>query len=183
MYNKTKINDLTREYVKAGDNRIFEQLLISLRPMVWIILQTRYAKAFPYFDDMVQEILLKIWQFRQKPEQLNKQTVNPSSYWFYVIRAYANIVFDQFNKIYKFDSEITFTDYGVRLLTIIQDAFLDPESRYYFKVECPKILFRRCKKDICNHVVLRNNPRGKGKVIQKIKKLIEEDFGVRVPSE
>jgi len=79
MYNKRRINGLFAEYCKTEDAKVFEALLIECRPLVDVIL-SKYPFFRPWWDDISQEVLLKIWMNLRRPDQLRKHLRSPVSF-------------------------------------------------------------------------------------------------------
>ena len=64
LYNKEKINELAYKYIETDDDEVFKELLGELvhliRPLV-----RKYKKYREYWDDLEQELLIKLWQQRK----------------------------------------------------------------------------------------------------------------------
>jgi len=91
VYNKNRIDNLFREYIFTGDDRILGQLIEALSPMIDVVL-SRWTTHKRFFEDAQQEIKLKLWKNLRGFERLEKQTINPSSYLFFLLRNYARRV-------------------------------------------------------------------------------------------
>ena len=87
-YNKEKINNLTVEFLETGNG--FEDLLKELEKMCWKIVQ-RYPKYKEYWEDLKQEMLIKIWQKYSEVAELRKYMTNniPADYFFSRCRGFA----------------------------------------------------------------------------------------------
>ena len=88
-YNKEKINNLTVTFLETGEG--FEDLLRELEKMCWKVIQ-RHPKYKAYWEDLKQEMLIKVWQcLLNKPDKLRKSVANhiPADYFFFRLRGYA----------------------------------------------------------------------------------------------
>lgn len=64
MYRISKIEQLAQLYVKTEDDGIFGDLLRALIPLIDMQLNERYSSLRAYWEDMSQEVLLKLWKNR-----------------------------------------------------------------------------------------------------------------------
>lgn len=87
-YNKEKINSLTITFLETGDG--FEDLLAELEKMCWKVLY-RYPKYKEYWEDLRQEMLIKIWQCLGKADNLKRLLSDnvPADFFFSRLRGYA----------------------------------------------------------------------------------------------
>ena len=177
MYNKKKINQLFEKYVETGDDKIFEQLIEACEPMIDIVL-TKYKRYDRHFDDVKQKVKLNIWKNKRKPEDLSKYLTSPTTYLFFVVRRYVMVAFEAMKSIYKEGIEVTFSEYGTRILSLIQNEYLDPEDLYLFKYELPQKMFEREVKKLQKDKALSADSDAMRKAIEQIRQMVEEDFGV-----
>lgn len=64
MYDKERINELAYKYIETDDDEIFEELIRELVKLIRPLVR-RYKKYREYWDDLEQELLLKLWQQRK----------------------------------------------------------------------------------------------------------------------
>lgn len=64
MYDIDKIEQLAGVYAETADDRGYELLLELLIPVIDIQLSQKYSNLREYWDDMRQEVLLKLWKNR-----------------------------------------------------------------------------------------------------------------------
>lgn len=89
MYDKEAINALFREFIFTEDDKFLAQLIEELTPMIDVIL-SRWGAHKRHWDDTRQQILLMLWRnLRNFEIDRTKQTINPTSYLFFLIRTYA----------------------------------------------------------------------------------------------
>lgn len=177
MYNKKEITRLFEKYVETGDNKVFERLLEACDPMIDIVLM-KYKKYSRHFDDVKQKVRLNIWKNKRSPENLSKYLTSPTTYLFFVVRRYVMVAFEAMKSIYKEGIEVTFSEYGTKILSLIQNEYLDPEDLYLFKYELPQKMFEREVKKLQKDKALSADSGAMQKAIGLIKRLDEEDFGV-----
>ena len=60
MYDKKRINKLAYRYIEADDDKIFEELIEELVNLVRPLVR-KYDKYKEYWDDLEQEIFIKLW--------------------------------------------------------------------------------------------------------------------------
>ena len=89
-YEQKIINELAKKYKKTESDIIFEELLIKLIPLIRIQLGRQYSsmKGQGFWDDMQQDVLLKIWENRKSLK--NSLTKNPYQYFYRRIQDYLN---------------------------------------------------------------------------------------------
>lgn len=89
MYQKEKINILYKIYADTRDDKILEQLISELCPIIDIVL-TKYTKYSRHADDMRQEVKLRLWKnLRLRDDNnLKRYLICPTSYLFFLIRTY-----------------------------------------------------------------------------------------------
>jgi len=177
LYNKKKITWLFEKYVETGDDKVFERLLEACDPMIDIVLM-KYKKYSRHFDDVKQQVKLNIWKNKRRPGDLSKYLTSPTTYLFFVVRRYVMVAFEGMKSIYKEDFEVTFSEYGTKILSLIQNEYLDPEDLYLFKCELPQKMFEREVKKLQKNKSLSVDSTAMQMAIEQIKQLDEEDFGV-----
>lgn len=64
MYRVKEIEQLAQKYAKTGNDKIFEALIRALIPLIDIQSARRYPDLKEYWDDIKQEVLLKLWKNR-----------------------------------------------------------------------------------------------------------------------
>ena len=64
MYKKEEVERLAGEYVETGDEQVFEALIKTLIPLINVQLGKNYSSLKEFWDDLRQEVLLKIWKNR-----------------------------------------------------------------------------------------------------------------------
>ena len=182
MYNKKEINRLFEEYVETGDDKVFSQLMRVCEPIIDIVLM-KYKRHSRHFRDVKQEVQLKLWQRKRDPVRMRRYLINPSSYLFFVINRYTALVFEQYRKLFKEDIEVSFSQFGEHLLSLIQSEYLDPEVLYLVKHEIPGDLFERCKKKVLKNKALSVDFVAVEEAVKQIKELVETDFSMEVEDE
>lgn len=65
VYDKDKIEGLTKQYIKSGDDNIFVELMKELEPVIKIQLGKGYSSLKEHWNDMSQEVLLKLWKNKE----------------------------------------------------------------------------------------------------------------------
>jgi len=100
---------------------VLEQLIKACDPIIDIILATRYKMHIRHFEDLKQEMRLKLWKNlgRRTKEHLmtERYTQNPTAYLFFLIRTYAARSFRRLKNIYREDTELT----GVKMQDLYQN--------------------------------------------------------------
>ena len=66
MYDIQLINELAEKYVKTSDETVFEALIEALVPVIDAQLKKSYQSLEEYWDDMRQEICLKLLETKYK---------------------------------------------------------------------------------------------------------------------
>jgi len=64
MYQKEEVERLAGEYVETGSEQVFETLIKALIPLINVQLGKNYSSLKEFWDDLRQEVLLKIWKNR-----------------------------------------------------------------------------------------------------------------------
>jgi len=64
MYQKEEVERLAGEYVETGDEQVFEALIKALIPLINVQLGKNYSRYKEFWDDLRQEVLLKLWKNR-----------------------------------------------------------------------------------------------------------------------
>lgn len=65
MYQLSKIEQLACIYVKTEDDDVFGDLIRALIPWIDIQLSKKYLSLRMHWEDMSQEVLLKLWENRK----------------------------------------------------------------------------------------------------------------------
>lgn len=99
MYSKRKIDLLFRKYVEEGDDKIFGELMEAVDPMIDVVLKS-YGGQEIYFEDLKQEVKLKMWKNQRDPKKLGRSSTTPSVYMFFLIRSYTARAFERIMRIY-----------------------------------------------------------------------------------
>ena len=80
MYDKKLINKLSKRYAKKRDG--IDELLRALEPIIDIQMGKNYSSMKEYWDDMKQDVLLKIWENRKAIRQQILRGDNPDQlFW------------------------------------------------------------------------------------------------------
>jgi len=95
VYDKETIDRLFTEYCATEDPKIFEELIGACRPLVSVIL-SKYPSYSPWFEDISQEVLLKMWKNLRNPDQLKRHLVAPTNFlytriWPYIYYSLAGV--------------------------------------------------------------------------------------------
>ena len=99
MYSKKKIDLLFRQYVEEGDDKIFGDLMEAVDPMIDVVLKS-YGGQEVHFQDLKQEVKLKMWKNQRSPKKLGRSSMRPSVYMFFLIRSYTARAFEKILRIY-----------------------------------------------------------------------------------
>jgi len=114
LYKKEKIDALFLRYSRHKDGRVLRGLIQECSPIIDIILAKRYKGSIRHFEDIKQEVKLKMWKNlrRRSRENLRSErcSKNPTAYLYFLIRAYVAKAFGRLKKIYKEDIEMTSSD-------------------------------------------------------------------------
>lgn len=181
MYDKKKIDLLFEQYVRSGDNKTFEQLIETCDSMVDIVL-TKYGKYSRHFQDVRQEIKLRMWKNLRNPKKLAHNIVSPSTYLFFVVRAYVVKIFESLMRIYDDDIEMTgiLAKSQAYNLDIARAGFLEPESQCA-AYELVQEFFRKFVEEVKREESFReSSKRIQGYIMRKYKAEAEADFGVKL---
>lgn len=114
MYRKEKIDALFLRYSRHKDGRVLQGLIEECSPIIDIILAKRYKSGIRHFEDIKQEVKLKMWKNlrRRSKENLRSERCSkyPTAYLYFLIRAYIAKAFGNLKKIYKEDMETTLSN-------------------------------------------------------------------------
>ena len=99
MYDKERINELAYKYIETDDDEVFEELIGELVHLVRPLVR-KYKKYREYWDDLEQELLLKLWQ--QRKSLKDSSTHQPFQHFYKRITYY--IVYFTENSHKFFDS-------------------------------------------------------------------------------
>lgn len=107
MYHKKKIDALYKQYIKEREREVLERLIEECYPIIDIVL-TRYGKHARHFEDIRQEVKLRLWKNlrRRTSEDLGHYCKSPTTYLFFLIRNYSRRAFERLKNIYKEDIEV-----------------------------------------------------------------------------
>jgi len=101
---------------------VLEKLIEACDPIIDIILATRYKAHTRHFEDIKQEVRLKLWKNlgRRTKEHLGtkRYTRNPTAYLFFLIRTYAARSFRRLKNIYREATELT----GMKMEDLYQNS-------------------------------------------------------------
>jgi len=64
MYQKEEVERLAGEYVETGSEQVFEALIKALIPLIDVQLGKNYSSLKEFWDDLRQEVLLRICKNR-----------------------------------------------------------------------------------------------------------------------
>jgi len=108
MYDKEKIERLARVYIETDNAReaeeVFGALLTELEPMIKVQLGKNYSSLKDYWDDMISEVITKLWKNREGIK-ITKSKV--FSYLFYQrIRRDLNRASRKMNKLYRSEEQL-----------------------------------------------------------------------------
>ena len=90
MYNKALINKLAKRYATKRENDTFTQLLQELTPIIDIQLGKNYSSLKEYWDDLRQDVLLKLWENRFNIKKMISAGVEPCQFLYERIRTWLN---------------------------------------------------------------------------------------------
>ena len=85
MYDKKRINELAYRYIETDDDKIFEELIEELVNLVRPLVR-KYDKYKEYWDDLEQEIFIKLWE--QRKSLKNSSTHQPFQHFYRRITRY-----------------------------------------------------------------------------------------------
>jgi len=86
MYQKEEIERFAKKYVDTGDEQVFETLIKILIPMIDVQLGKSYSSLKEFWDDLRQEVLLKLWKNREG--LLTTESTHFCSYFYGRIRVW-----------------------------------------------------------------------------------------------
>jgi len=64
MYQKEEVERLAGKYVETGNEQVFEALIKALIPLINVQLGKNYSRYKEFWDDLRQEVLLKLYRNR-----------------------------------------------------------------------------------------------------------------------
>ena len=64
MYQKEEIEQLAKKYVETQEEEVFEALIKALEPLINVQLGKNYSSLKEFWDDLRQEVLLKLHKNR-----------------------------------------------------------------------------------------------------------------------
>jgi len=64
MYQKEEIEQLAKKYVETQEEEVFEALIKALILLIDVQLGKNYSSLKEFWDDLRQEVLLKLWKNR-----------------------------------------------------------------------------------------------------------------------
>lgn len=88
MYQNQLINGLTEKYITKEDDKIFEDLLTELSILIDSQLAKKYSSMKSFWEDMKQDVLLKLWENRQGLHLV--KSTNLSQYFYRRIQDWLN---------------------------------------------------------------------------------------------
>lgn len=142
-YNKERIESLFDAYVNSGDEKIFGDLIEASSPIIDVVLK-KYSKYGRHFEDIRQEVKLKMWKNLRDPKKLSRCSINPTAYLFFVIRAYVSRTYERFMKIYEDNKEaLDFVESENWVSGVTQEVFLDPERQFIIDAEISQKMFHK----------------------------------------
>lgn len=98
-YDKKQINLLFTQYVETKDDETFEQLIVACDGMIDAIL-LKCQNFSPYFEDLKQEVKLKMWTDIRKNPKLPNYLTNPHSYLLFRIRRFINVLLNEYAQMF-----------------------------------------------------------------------------------
>ena len=105
MYSKEKIGLLFNQYVDNGDDKTFGELMEAIDPIIDIVLK-KYKKKERHFEDVKQDVKMKLWKNQRNPKKLGRYCESPTTYIFYLIRSYVSIAYEKILKIYEDNEKV-----------------------------------------------------------------------------
>lgn len=93
-YQKEQINELADNYGITKDEATFNELLECLKDIIRIQLAQNYGNFREDWDDLEQEVIIRLWKRRNNLESA-KNYINKSQYYWGIIRGYLNDCFRQ----------------------------------------------------------------------------------------
>ena len=173
-YDKKNITSLFIRYTESGEEEIFTQLIEACEPMIDTIL-ARYEKYVRYFEDAKQEVKLKMWKNLRQPKRMKRYCISPTTYLFFVIRAYAGGIFEGSMKLHEDDRGlVSISELRRETEAIEQNIFLEPEKRYMMINEGSEDLFERFVQELRkNRVFSKISKEEQDLIIERYKEDIE----------
>jgi len=106
LYDKLLINRLGKRYATTRKKDVFAKLIQALMPMIDTQLSKQYSSIKEFWDDLRQEIMLKLWENRKSiknnsPGELHQYLYSSIRKW--LNRSCGRIV----NQYDMFDPDIT----------------------------------------------------------------------------
>lgn len=111
MYNEETIDRLVEEYKRTSKDAVFEKLLSELVNIIDMQLVKKYEGAEIFWDDLRQEVLLKIWKNREGIK--NTKTVIPFQHYYGQIRYWLRNGVKRIKPALKDLDTIYFDDLGI----------------------------------------------------------------------
>lgn len=179
-FNTAWINELYDEYVNTRKAEILEKIIVACDPLMDSILK-KYMRYLSYFEDIKQETRLILWLHlsTRSEEGLRKNLINPYVYLYFKLRWFVNRAFRKLGIIYGWGNGIQ-VDFSSHDRFVQSCELSDPEARYYLEQECPQELYKRCKKKLENHPILKKDSEQVRQGIKMIKQLIRDNFGKEI---
>jgi len=88
MYSKEKITELSEKFIATEDDAVFVEILKEVTPLINKQLQKNYKGIEPFWEDLCQLVLLRLW--RNRRGLLTTKTEKPDQYFYSRIRYYLN---------------------------------------------------------------------------------------------
>ena len=88
MYSKEKITKLSEQFIETEDDTVFVELLKEVVFLIKNQLQKNYDGLEPFWEDLCQLVLLRLWQNRKG--LLTTKTKKPDQYFYSRVRHYLN---------------------------------------------------------------------------------------------
>lgn len=86
MYQNQAINGLAERFITKEDDQIFESLLTELSSLIDSQLAKKYSSMKSFWEDMKQDVLLKLWENRRGLHSIKSE--NLSQYFYRNIQRY-----------------------------------------------------------------------------------------------
>lgn len=122
MYDKKQVNFLFKQYVETKDDKIFEQLISACNGMIESTI-SKYPDFSSYFEDLKQEVRLKMWEYLRNDPQLKKELKNPSAYLIFRLRQFVYSLITKYAQ--EFDIKRSLSDQEETALELIDEKEAD----------------------------------------------------------
>lgn len=122
MYDKKQINFLFKRYVETKDDKVFEQLIVACDGMIDAVL-SKCENFSSYFEDLKQEVRLKMWADIRKNSKLSDYLTNPHSYLLFRVRRFINGLLDLYAQ--TFDIKRSLSDQEETAIELIDEKEAD----------------------------------------------------------